>query len=200
MQFPVGRWLKQKGASTPDGESALLRAWAACVPPLSEALPTVLAELRRARRHERPMSLLVLGPHGDVSGRGNGGNGSAPNRGPADPPANHLDLFLLGLLLRETVRETDQVALSAEDRLYMVFLPETDDPQAREAAARLVRTVRGRVPVSPRAGLAGFPADGLTVEDLLVKARHTWEHRPLRVGDGERPEREVVSMETVHGG
>lgn len=202
MHFPVGRWLNERRLPHRGEEAEVLRAWVGRVPSLHDALPPILVELRRARRHERPASLLVVGPETPLRE----GPAAAPRRGgsrrrersPAPSRAPHVDLFVLGLLLRETIRETDQLALAVEDRLYVLLLPETADSEGREVASRLVRASKGRLPLPARAGLAAFPDDGFTIEDLLTKARHAWEHRPLEVDSDDVSHTGAPAREASH--
>ena len=77
------------------------------------------------------------------------------------------------------MRESDIITYAAENHLYAIFLPESDETGARQAAGRLGRTVFNRAKVGLRVGLAEFPRDGLIVEDVFDRARNAWQHRPL---------------------
>lgn len=203
MQLPVGRWLNERRLPRRGEEAEVLRAWVGRVPSLHDALPPILVELRRARRHERPASVLVVGPETQVQNGRAMPSDRSRSRGRETPPDRvrtpHVDLFVLGLLFRESIRETDQLALAVEDRLYVLLLPETADSEGREVASRLVRASNGRVPLPARAGLAAFPDDGFTIEDLLTKARHAWQHRPLQADPDDVPETAGATREGSHG-
>jgi hypothetical protein len=99
-------------------------------------------------------------------------------------PSTHdadIAFYLLGALLRDTLRETDIVAYSAEHHLYVVLLPECGETAGWGAAERLGRILHARAETLVRAGTAEFPSDGLTFEDLFGAARSRL--RELSLGD-----------------
>lgn len=159
---------------------------------LHEARPRLMAELRRARRHERPLTLLTLAPEwvgrpeaarrrrqlAENGTEARNGNGEGEN-GMFPASSLHSDLLFVGMLLRGALRETDLIALSVEDPGYAVLLPETAVSQSRAAAERLRRVICERMSLSLRIGAAAFPHDGLTIEDLIGNSRHAWHHRPF---------------------
>ncbi|MBA2244401.1 MAG: hypothetical protein H0W11_05570 [Gemmatimonadetes bacterium] len=144
------------------------------IPTYRQWLPRLEAELRRARRYERPLAVLVLSPEifGTESGSGENGNSALPV--PLLLQTAHLVFFLLGSLLCDTMRESDIVTYAAEPHLYMIVLPEAGEAEARQAVRRLGVAFYDRVPVRLRAGIAEFPRDGLTIEDLFGRARNNW--------------------------
>jgi hypothetical protein len=194
MHFPPTRWLKRTHGTDLEADPELLRSWVTGVPMVSEVLPRMMAEIRRARRHERSLCLLavVVGglhtpepkPGVDLNGEdGVGADGRArserirakrigvapsSSNGPRPSPQ---DFFLSGLLIRSATREIDIVACMIELRTYVVFLPETDIRGGQEAANRIRAAIQDRVRVAPAVGSASFPGDGYTVEDLLDRAR-----------------------------
>ncbi len=106
----------------------------------------------------------------------------------------------IGRALREEVREEDSIFRQGGDE-FALIAPETNGEEADEVAARLRERVRvsvvGRVPVSAGTGIALFPADGSTPDELLGVAdsdlfdtkrggRGPDEYRVFR-RDGERP-------------
>jgi diguanylate cyclase (GGDEF)-like protein len=82
----------------------------------------------------------------------------------------------IGAALQEEVRREDSVFRQGGDE-FAVIAPETGTEEAEEVAARLCGRIRNRGygsdesrPVSAAAGIAMFPADGSSGEDLLGRA------------------------------
>lgn len=122
----------------------------------------LVAEIARHRRHGREFALVLL----DLDGFKE-----------INESYGHLEgdrlLAEIGSSLRKEVRGGDSVFRQGGDE-FAVIVPEVDAGEAEEVAKRL----RGRVarrgfgsdemrPVSAATGLALFPADGRTVEELL---------------------------------
>jgi len=75
-------------------------------------------------------------------------------------------------ILRRSCRVTDTAARYGGDEFVMV-LPETEEPAARQVADRIAQRVRSdpeRPPVSVSFGVAVYPRDGETAETLLSTA------------------------------
>lgn len=106
---------------------------------------TVAREMIRARRYDRPLTLVVVRP--------------------AESGAKALRL--LGQTLAELIRETDLIARLDEAHLA-VLLPETD----QEGGQTFVVRVLGRVP-GVYASAANYPVDGTTWEALAAAALAT---------------------------
>lgn len=183
------------------GESALLGRLSAILT-FQELRPALEGELRRARRYERPLAVLVAVP--DVSrpgasdaapgslgmpGSGTSGNGRLHHEPAhagmsgmagmsgttgAAPLASYgaqLRFLLLGSILCGTLRESDIVAYLAERHEFCAMLPECGGFAAAATIARLHRLYASRTGEGIRAGVAVFPDDGLTLDDLVTHAR-----------------------------
>jgi len=111
-------------------------------------------EVGRASRYPQQFSVVLLSPdRGDLSGE---------------------DLASLGRLLRANVRSIDLVARLLGSR-FGLLLPHTGR-EAGVLAERMVRTVSSRLavgqqPLTVSAGVATFPADGRSADDLLGAAQ-----------------------------
>ncbi|MGB7589005.1 MAG: GGDEF domain-containing protein [Solirubrobacterales bacterium] len=107
-------------------------------------------------------------------------------------------LAAIGKALRKEVRGEDSIFRQGGDE-FALIAPETNAEEAEEVAARLRERVRistaGRVPVSASTGIALFPADGRTPDELLRVAdsdllgrkrdgRANDEYRVFRKADG----------------
>lgn len=125
-------------------------------PTVQELRPLFERELRRARRYDRPLSVLVLALRATEE--------------TDDPPASPPDL--LGELLQDALRETDLVGCLRGTGEYAALLPEADAPAAARGAERLRKLWGARNAAALAAGAATYPADGLVVDDLLERARH----------------------------
>jgi diguanylate cyclase (GGDEF)-like protein len=119
-------------------------------------------EIARHRRHSREFALVLL----DLDGF------KAVNE-----RLGHLDgdrlLAEIGAALSDEVRAEDSVFRQGGDE-FAVIVPEASAEEAEEVAARLrVRICRRgfgsdeKWPVTAASGFAVFPADGVTVDDLL---------------------------------
>jgi hypothetical protein len=92
---------------------------------------------------------------------------------PKDDRSNELVEFL-----RSSIREYDMVCSVKQDE-FAVALPETNVKTAQRIASRLKDSLVRRIwadAVSeislPTIGIACFPQDGTTAEDLLISAQH----------------------------
>jgi diguanylate cyclase (GGDEF)-like protein len=116
-------------------------------------------ELARARRYERPLSVVALEPldwEQALDGR-------------ADAEADARLRAIAGELLR-SVRVMDRVARSGGVE-FLLILPETPMAGAEIFTERLVVSVATTTAVELRAGVASYPDDADTVEDLVAEAR-----------------------------
>jgi hypothetical protein len=177
------------------------------IPTFQELRPALDGELRRSRRYERPLAVLVVVPdveplptvngngssntHGaaNVAGaRAHGGNGAHDPNGAGNGGSGgnggheinsaivpvywaQLRFLVLGSLLCGTLRESDVVSYAAELHEFVALLPECTGVAARQAVERLHQVYSNRMAIGVRAGIAVYPADGLTLDDLLDHAR-----------------------------
>jgi hypothetical protein len=139
------------------------------IPVFRQVHPRLAFELRRARRYEHPLSVIILRPHGHGDGHIVGSHGGMPAIAP-QREREPLSYLLLGSYLRNNLRETDLLVSAPERLLFAAFLPETDEQGARMAVRRLIRGLSQFGAFGVRAGVAEFPRDALTVEDLFEHA------------------------------
>jgi diguanylate cyclase (GGDEF)-like protein len=119
-------------------------------------------EISRHQRHSREFALVLL----DLDGFKQ-----------INEVHGHLEgdrlLTEIGAVLRDEVRGEDSVFRQGGDE-FAVIVPEADTEEAEEVAARLRRRIAHRGlgsdetrPVAATTGLAIFPVDGVTGEELL---------------------------------
>lgn len=115
-------------------------------------------EIERARRYQRPLSVVLLAAE--------------------DWEAHFLDrgveeadekLATIGKLLVEGLRAVDVVARGGESR-FLAILPETPAEGAQLAAERICETMAEKAGLQFRAGVAQFPDDGVSREELAAEA------------------------------
>jgi hypothetical protein len=212
--------LRRLGAERWTAGSTPVLAQLPTIPTFQELRPALEGELRRSRRYERPLAVLVvvpdLGPplagaghftgDGTGNGRGHGnGNGSnAPNgngahhaNGSGNGRTAHsagsdiangvlrplywaqLRFLMLGSLLCGTLRESDVVSYAADVHEFVALLPECKGDAARQTVERLHQIYSSRMGTGLRAGMAVYPADGLTLDNLLEHARRALAATPI---------------------
>lgn len=150
--------------------------YAGSLPTYHELKPLLERELRRARRYERPLSLVILSldRHAPQSA-----NGSAHVAGPDPSIVQQLQFFHVGALLRDTLRETDLAGYVAETQEFVAMLPEGDVDAAARTAGRINERLADRMTVRLRTGAAAYPDGGLTLDDLMDSARRGQDGAPV---------------------
>jgi len=143
------------------------------VPTLREALPRLSTELDRARRHSRPLSIVVFGLDPVAT---DVGHARFKSESDGQTPTALFPLLsaLLAPSLREALRQTDIVSYTTREAQSLVALPETTADGARRMIGRLLQLSPIQVLCPLRIGLAAFPDDGWTLEDVIVRAEEEW--------------------------
>jgi hypothetical protein len=142
--------------------------YAGSLPTYHELKPLLDHEIRRARRYERPLSLLMLSPDRSAA---RSGTGSAQIEGTGPSIMQQLQFGYVGALLRDTLRETDLAGYLAEAQEFVAMLPEGSADDAARTAGRINDRLADRMAVRLRSGVAAYPDGGLTLDDLMDSAR-----------------------------
>ena len=127
------------------------------LPTLDELRPLLERELRRARRYHRSFGLLVL---------------RLPATTGRELRARRL--HEVGSLLQDGLRETDLIGEDVEEGEIAALLPEADAHAAVSGCMHRIRHL-----LEPEngwglvAGAATYPADGITLDELLRHARRS---------------------------
>jgi hypothetical protein len=152
--------LQKMDVRLPQTTAAILAG--AGVPRFREALPTISAELARARRYGRTLTVVLFAVDGAQPSGTRNGHPEAER-----DAASALCAAALAALLRETMRDIDIVTYASTLGRCVVVMPEVDRGEALLAVNRLRDLCARRLALPVRADLAVFPRDGLTLEELV---------------------------------
>jgi GGDEF domain-containing protein len=156
-----------------------------------EAEGAIYNEVRRARRHHRPLSVIALKVEPESF------QVALPRVIQQIQRAMMNEYVLAGItrVLDENVPDYGAIAL--RNNHFIVVLPETTDREAPLLAQTLQKTVQEKVEVKLLAGTASFPIEGVTFEALVELAIHNAEQaKPQSVQTdliSEQPEPVVIS-------
>jgi hypothetical protein len=176
-------------------EAAFLASREAPVPELREGLPRFRSELDRARRYQRPLSVLMVTPYphrDDVPWPGSDRrtpSSTSDEKVLLETRLPHLASLLVGSILARTVRGSDRVTYRTADDRFVILLAEADQEVALRAVDRIEELMRTRAHLGVRVGIATFPEDGFTMNDLLGQAEEQWRRAALKID--RRPEGEA---------
>ena len=132
---------------------------------MDAAFDKIKVELTRSRRYHRPLTLMVLqtDPEDHQSMK-------EMVKNIQHDLAHRFSLARIGQIIGDGVRQTDLVVRDHTGR-FVVICPETDMGYSAVLADRLKSAVESRAGISIQWGVAAFPEEALTFEDLLQKAR-----------------------------
>lgn len=139
---------------------------------LDAASEQIKIEFGRSRRYHRPFSLLVVHafPKDDEVVR-------EMMKSLQRDVLTRLSNARIGQTIGETIRQSD---LLIRDRIgrFLVLCPETDLERAGFLAERICRVVEERAGLHVNCGVAAFPDEAITFEDLLKLARDRSKQNP----------------------
>ena len=145
--------------SMPEGPQQLL--------PYNKVQERMRAEMGRARRHQRPISVAMIDLDPSTFE-------AALHQAVRDAQAALTERYVkvrLGLFLSKQIRETDVIAQHAEDGRFLLLAPETPADQMTAMLKRLSQDVENQMGIRFRYGIADFPNGALTSEELLRKVK-----------------------------
>jgi GGDEF domain-containing protein len=181
--------------SMPEGRAQLLS--------YDKVQERIHAEMGRARRHQRPISVAMIEVDPSTFE-------AALHQAVRDAQAAMIERYVqvrLGVFLSKQVRGTDVIAHRPEGGRFLLLAPETPSDQTNGMLKRLAREVEDQMGIRFRYSIADFPNGALTSEELLRKVAEDLERggtlpdadaRPLTpsVADGARkPTRAAVTEE-----
>lgn len=148
-----------------------------------QAEAVIKREMQSSRRANRPLSVLVL----DASTDGGRANLQATAREIQNILVRRQSLVALIRLLPRTLRRTDFVLHGRDDGRLVVVMPELNKTQIPVIADRLSRLAQRRLGLAIQYGVASFPDNGVTFEELVYQAE-----QELNPVSDVRPVEEVV--------
>src|SRR5215207_6716031 len=121
-------------------------------------------ELTRSRRYHRPLSLVVIESESEDEKTTREMFKSIQH-----DLLNRFTSARVGQIIDDRIRQTDLVLRDRRGR-FIVLCPETDLEDASLLAKRIAQAVKERTSLHVLWGVAAFPEEALTFDDLLQKA------------------------------
>jgi GGDEF domain-containing protein len=155
---------------------------------LDDGSQRVKIEFNRSRRYRRPLSVLLM----EVDPEHQKHNGETLKNIQTDI-ASRFTSARVGQIIDDRIRQTDLVLRDRTWR-YVIVCPETDLSSVILLRKRISQSVMEKTGLSLLWGIASFPEEALTFDDLLTKARERLRRGPY-VEDSHEPE--AVEKETT---
>ena len=122
-------------------------------------------ELTRSRRYHRPLSVVVIETESEDEKTTREMLKSIQH-----DLSSRFSTARIGQIIDDRIRQTDLVLRDHRGR-FIVLCPETDLPGASLLAKRIAQAIKERTSLGVLWGVAAFPDEALTFDDLLQKAR-----------------------------
>jgi hypothetical protein len=174
----VGVWLSYQLAVAIEGSESLMDILAQGTFPhraieLNAASEQIKNEFARSRRFHRPLSLVVVHafPKNEEVVR-------EMLKSLQRDVLARLSNAQIGQAVGEAIRQTDLLIRDHVGR-YIVLCPETDTTDIIFLAQRISQIVEDRTGLQVNCGIASFPDEALTFEDLLFMARDRSKQTPV---------------------
>ncbi len=132
----------------------------------------VKLEFIRSRRHNRPLALIVVEPS-------TGSLSAELKRSVQELQKKMTQRFLvatLAQLISNEARRTDLVISRNDHGRFVILCPETSSEGSLRLAERIQMISMEQLGISMVFGIASFPDEALTYEDLLNKAEFQMQH------------------------
>lgn len=139
----------------------------------SEAQDIIYRELRRARHHQRPLSVVTL----KIDEKSV--NLALPKIIAEVQKAMMNEYVLAGVTRILAQNVSDFGTIARRDNYFVVVLPETSNQEAPEVAAKLEKIVYDNLKVNLLSGTASFPEEAVTFEALVNLATKAADDKEL---------------------
>lgn len=170
MLLEVGVWFAHQLASQISHAESIMDALALSAFPnrardIDSESQRIKIELTRSRRYHRPLSLVVIQTESEDE--------KLTREMLKSVQHDLLTRFTsakVGQIIDDRIRQTDLVLRDYKGR-FIVLCPETELPHASLLANRISQAIKERTSLRVLWGVAAFPEEALTFDDLLAKAR-----------------------------
>ena len=170
MMLEVGVWFAHQLASQISHAESIMDALALSAFPnrardIDSESQRIKIELTRSRRYHRPLSVVMIESESDDE--------KLIREAFKNIQHDLMSRFTsarVGQIIDDRVRQTDLVLRDYKGR-FIVLCPETDYSNASLLAKRIAQAIKERTSLRVLWGVAAFPEEALTFEDLLQKAR-----------------------------
>src|ERR1051325_9794650 len=122
-------------------------------------------ELTRSRRYHRPLSVVIIQPESEDEQ-----TAMEMLKSVQHDLLNRFTTARMGQIIDDRIRQTDLVLRDHKGR-FVILCPETDLANASLLAKRISQAIQERTNLHALWGVAAFPEEALTFEDLLQKPR-----------------------------
>jgi hypothetical protein len=155
------------GAVLLEFQDAVMRMTLAPAGPVPEGFEVaqgqIYREVRRARRHRRPLTLVAI--------RAEGAEEAPPNELLELMQREGVERYAVARLARLLADQTQDCDVVAErDGHLVTLLPETGREEAEQIVGRIASEARSRLGLSLRVGLSTFPNEEVTFDGLIKRA------------------------------
>lgn len=133
----------------------------------TEASEDIKSEFVRSRRHNRSLSLMVVEPAGSTLQP----DLQRPLRDLQKMMVNRYLSASLAQLISKEARRTDMIVEQEDHNSFILLCPETTQNGASIFAERIQAIAKEKLGVPVSFGIASFPEDAITFDDLLQKAK-----------------------------
>ena len=136
------------------------------VQPLDVALEDIKIELTRSRRYKSPLSVVVVKPESSSIQ-------IALHRTIMEVQRAMMNRYVLTSMSRVismALRRTDMVMQEQEKERFVILSPHTPGNDLHIVVKRIQEAISKQLGVNVKCGVASFPEDALTFEELLHKA------------------------------
>ena len=170
MMLEVGVWFAHQLALQISHAESIMDALAMSAFPnrardIESENQRIKIELTRSRRYHRPLSVVVIQTEAEDETLI-----KESFRNVQHDLMTRFTSARVGQIIDDRIRQTDLVLRDYKGR-FIVLCPETDFPNASLLAKRIAQAIKERTSLRCLWGVAAFPEEALTFEDLLQKAR-----------------------------
>ena len=190
MMLEVAVWFAHQLASQISHAESIMDALALSAFPnrardIDSESQRIKIELTRSRRYHRPLSVVMIESESDDE--------KITRESFKNIQHDLMSRFTsarVGQIIDDRVRQTDLVLRDYKGR-FIVLCPETDLSNASLLAKRISQAIKERTSLRVLWGVAAFPEEALTFDDLLQKARE-------RLNDSLTLSSDVISVVESH--